>query len=182
MSEHEHQSGEQLRGPERSQELEKIAAEALKEIERTAETVTENAAEKLEQARAKIEQQAETPPPAIAEKEKPKAHHPTSLDKKHAYWQTVGAMQRRLKPASRTFSKVIHTPVVEKASDFAGSTIFRPSVTAGATTTALIVGAFFYITARHYGFGLRGSEFIVSLAAGAIIGLMIELLAKPFRK
>ncbi len=182
MEQEPRQSPEQQKSAEQSIELDKIAAEALRQIEKSAEIVTENAAEKIELARAKIEQQPETPKPAIAEKERAKAHHPTGLDKKRAYWQTMDAMQRRLKPASRTFSKVIHAPVVEKASDFAGATIFRPSVTLGATTTALVVGAFFYITARHFGFALRGSEFVLFLAVGAIIGLFVELIAKPFRK
>ncbi len=183
MTEHgaEH-SPEHGRSPERSAELREAAAEALKNIERAAETVGENAADKLEAAREAIEHQAEAPVVPIAEKEAPKKHHPTIFDKQHAYWQTVHAMQRRLKPASRAFSKVIHAPAIEKTSDIAAKTVFRPSVTLGATTTALVVGAFFYITAQTYGFPLRGSEFAVSLLAGAILGLILEAVFKPLKR
>lgn len=184
MSEHQAEhSPEQQRSAERAAEIEQAAAEALKNIEKSAEYVAENTAEKITAARELIEKQAETTTVPAAEKQAPPAaHHPTKLDKTKAYWQTVHAMQRRLKPASKQFSKLIHNPAVEKTSEFASKTVFRPSITLGATATALIVGGFFYVTARHYGFALSGSEFIVSLAAGALIGLMLEILTKPFRK
>lgn len=182
MSEQQHQTPEHSRQPERSAEIEQAAAEALKSIERSAEVVAENTAEKIEAAREMIEKQAEVQVVPTTEKEAPKAHHPTKLDKTRAYWDTVHAMQRRLKPASRRFSKVIHNPTIEKTSEFASKTVFRPSVTLGASATALIVGGFFFLTARRYGFALSGSEFVVALVSGAIIGLMLELLTKPFRK
>lgn len=180
MSERHHDSPEHSKSPEQSAELAEAAGEALKRIEHSAEVVGENAAEKLEAARETIEKQAEAPV-AMAEKETPKGHHPTRLDKKASYWQTVHAMQRRLSPASRKFSKFIHNPSVEEASEIVGKTILRPSVALGATTTALIVGAFFYLTARNYGFLLSGSEFTLSLLVGGILGAIIELTTKTIR-
>lgn len=180
MTERHHQSPEHSNSPERSAELAEAAGEALKRIEQTAEVVGENAAEKLEAAREAIEKQAEVPVPST-EKEAPKKHHPTRLDKNASYWQTVHAMQRRLKPASRKFSKFIHNPSVEGASEIVGKTVLRPSVALGATSTALIVGAFFYLTAHRYGFVLSGSEFIVSMLVGGILGAILEFSAKTIR-
>lgn len=180
MSERHHDTPEHSKSPEHSAELAEAAGEALKRIEHTAEVVGENAAEKLVAAREAIEKQAEAPVPT-AEKEATKKHHPTRLDKKSSYWQTVHAMQRRLKPASREFSKFIHNPSVEQASDVVGKTVLRPSVALGATSTALIVGAFFYFTARQYGFLLSGSEFIVSMLVGGILGTILEFSFKAIR-
>lgn len=167
--------------PERSAEIAEAAGEALKRIEHTAETVGENAAEKIEAAREVIEKQAEAPAP-VAEKEAAKKHHPTHVDKQASYWQTVRAMQRRLKPASRQFSEFIHKPTVEKTSEFLGKTVMRPSVTLGATSTALIVGGFFYLTARRYGFALSGSEILLSLLVGGLLGIFIEAIIKSTRR
>lgn len=178
MSERHHEH--EPKGPEQSAEIAEAAGEALKRIEHTAEVVGENAAEKIEAAREIIEKQAEAPAPA-AEKEVTKKHHPTRLDKKATYWQTVHAMQRRLKPASRKFSKIIHNPSIEQASEFVGKTVMRPSVTLGATSTALIVGAFFYLTARRYGYVLSGSEVLLSLLVGGLLGVIIEAIIKAAR-
>jgi hypothetical protein len=60
--------------------------------------------------------------------------------------------------------------------------VARPSVAAGATWTALIVGAVFYFTARHYGYMLSGSELLFSFVAGAVIGLAVEGLWRSLHR
>lgn len=181
MSNERERSLEGIRGPEKSSELQEAAAEARERIKHSPETA-DNSAEKIEAAREVIEKQAEKPAPSAAEEESPKKHHPTHHDKKASYWQTVHAMQRRLRPMSKRFSKVIHAPAIETASEALGKTVMRPSVTLGATTSALFVGAFFYLTARRYGFILSGSEFLLSLLVGGILGAVLEFALKPFRK
>ena len=61
-------------------------------------------------------------------------------------------------------------------------TVMRPSVTLGATWTALIVGVVFYWTARHYGFRLSGSEMILALIVGGLLGAGLEWLGFLLRR
>ncbi|MBW3538625.1 hypothetical protein KY386_04010 [Candidatus Parcubacteria bacterium] len=159
-------------------------AESLQNRERSPETPDESAetqAERVELARAKLERH-EQPPPPQAETEAAPKPHPTRLDKAAAYAQTLASLQRRLTPGSRAFSRLIHAPAVESASEALGKTVARPSVTLGATLTSLLVGGFFYLTARRYGFVLSGSEFVLSLLAGAVLGLVAEGVFKLFRR
>ena len=59
-------------------------------------------------------------------------------------------MQSELSPASRTFSKVIHNPAVEKTSEVIGSTVARPNlIIAGAL--GAIASVIVYFISRRYG-------------------------------
>jgi hypothetical protein len=160
-------AGEQLKGPERQASGE------------TREQAEHKQAEQLEAARGKLET---TPEPQAKASEREAAPHATKLDKESAYWDTLRSVQRHLKPVSRSFSKVIHSPAVERASEVAGATVARPSVTLGATATALLVGGFLYITARSYGYSLSGSEFLLSLLVGGVLGILAEGIGKLFKR
>ncbi|TAK88919.1 hypothetical protein EPO04_02290 [Patescibacteria group bacterium] len=163
-----------------STEIEQAAAERLKNLERSAERITgpedgvEAAREKLRQAER---QSAQTERASIQE-DRPKAQ-PISLEAN--YRHTMTTLQHRLKPASRTFSKVIHSPVVERTSEVVGSTIARPSVTVGATGGALIFSTTLYLYARYYGFTLKGSEIWIGLLVGGVIGLVAEFSLRLLR-
>jgi hypothetical protein len=177
--EREPKSHEQL-GP--SPETLAEATERLKPHESSPEANQENQVGKVEAARQQIERQAETAPPLVEAEVKPRPAHPTKFDKQRAYTETMASLRLHLKPAGRRFSKFVHTPVVEKTSEVLEKTVMRPSVTLGATLTALIIGGFVYITAKFYGgFTLSGSEFLFALIIGGLIGAVIELLTKPFR-
>jgi hypothetical protein len=160
-------------------------AELQAERERRLETLRaehqenghEKAEDRAERAREVIHHQAEHAPKPAEHEAAP--HHPMHqvhhlLNHKLNYQQTLSSIQRKLKPASRNFSKFIHQPAVERASDIVGNTVARPSVAAGASWTALIVGGLFYFTARRYGYTLSGSEIIVSLLVGGLLGLVLE--------
>jgi hypothetical protein len=164
-------------------ELERTAAENLKKIhEQSLETNTnhehQEQQKRTEAAREALrhedeEQKAPEAPPAEAA---PRHRIAAMLNQRLNYTQTLASLQRRLTPAGRTFSRVIHNPVVEKASEALETTIARPSIMAGSTWTALIIGSVFYFTARRYGYNLSGSEIDVSFLLGAAIGLILEWL------
>ncbi|HUC86752.1 MAG TPA: hypothetical protein VMR75_00285, partial [Candidatus Saccharimonadales bacterium] len=107
---------------------------------------------------------------------------PPILTKAANYRQTMVSLRHRMKPAARTFSKIIHTPSIEAASEVVGKTILRPSATLGATTTAVLFTGFLYIYARHYGFVLRGSGIWITLLLGAVVGLAVEVLYRMMRR
>jgi hypothetical protein len=88
----------------------------------------------------------------------------------------MNSLRRDLGSGRRTFSKVIHTPVIESLSDALDQTILRPSVILGATLTSLIVGGSLYFNAEYFGFPLSGSEFVASLIVGGLLGLFVEFV------
>lgn len=169
-------------GQERGVEQPKPELEASPEAGKSPEHAQESEADRnkhVEAARAKIEQSA-------AEKAEPaKEHAPKKmsgmLDPKQAYADTMASIQRHLSGPQKTFSKVIHNSSVEKASEAVGQTVLRPSVTLGASSTALLVGAFTYWLAKHYGYAISGSTILLSLIIGGIAGLLLEGLAKLLR-
>jgi hypothetical protein len=167
------------KGPERSSELAEIAKEQLSKIESSQEKVhnkPENHSEQLESARNTIEAQA-APEPEPINTEKEQIQTPvTRFDLQQNYAHTLKSLQRTMTPVAKTFSRVIHNPAVEAVSEVAGKTVFRPSVTLGATTAATLLGGFVYFVARASGFELAGSEFWLALVVGGLIGLVIEFV------
>ncbi|HYG84234.1 MAG TPA: hypothetical protein VD907_05120 [Verrucomicrobiae bacterium] len=100
----------------------------------------------------------------------------TKADKKAAYNQALREVQTELRPTERTISKVIHNPVIEKASDVAGATIFRPNAVLAAGICGFILSGAAYVLARHFGYVLSGFETIGALIVGFIIGLLYDFL------
>ena len=163
--------------PHHHAEIERAAAERLKQLERSPEqheskeASVEAAREQLVHIEAAPSHTEVTP---VAEPSAPRA----ILSKSANYRQTMVTLRHRLGPTSRSFSKLIHTPIVEKTSAVIGSTVLRPSVSLGATTTAVFLTGFIYLYARHYGFLLRGSEIWITLILGGVLGLFIEAVYK----
>jgi hypothetical protein len=180
---HEHESHSPER-QEQDSELNELRAERLEAAEnRHSGERAEDKAEQAEAARRAIEKAAEhQPAPAPQEKPKERDKPITHYDKEISYKHTMQSLQRHMSPAQRTFSKVIHQPAVEKTSDALAKTVFRPSVTVGATVAALVAGGASYLIARHYGYGLAGSEFLIFLVIGGVVGVVVEGLSRLFRR
>jgi hypothetical protein len=178
--EHHHEHAE--RNEQQAAELEAARREKLEELRQSAEHEPQDAEHRAEAAREVIHAHEPAPEPSDHHEAAPPEPQPKPfLDHRLNYRQTLASLQRQLKPASRAFSKVIHTPAVEKTSEVLERTVARPSVTLGATWTALIVGGVFYFTARHFGYALSGSELLFSFIVGAVIGLIIEGLWRAAR-
>jgi flagellar biosynthesis/type III secretory pathway protein FliH len=177
-------SNERLRhdiSAELSAELEQLE-HARPRPEQHAEQAAAEQYERAEAAREVIQQQAEQESAQAEQAPAPAAKQPTRLDLARSYRDTMTSMQRRLGPTSRRFSRVVHQPAIEQASEVVGTTIVRPSVALGATLTALIVGGFLYLYAGMYGFTLSGSEFVLSLVVGGVLGLLLEGLMRLWRR
>lgn len=173
----------QQHGPERhslrAENLEQLIH--LRKTERAPRPSPEKEQNRIEQARHQIERHAEH----ASKRSEQAAHQPTTVtayERSRSYRHTLSSLQHRLRPRQRSFSHFIHRPIIERTSDVVANTIARPSVTLGATITAALVGGFFYISARRYGFELSGSEFIVSLFVGGLLGFVIELSLKAIRR
>ena len=139
--------------------------------------------EDVEEIRQKVEKHAE--PGAEQSSKRAERTTPDSVSvkgKKEAYTQTMRRVRTKLNPAQKAFSAVIHAPVVEQASELAGKTIARPSGILGGGLFALIGLVVVTFYARRNGFQLAGSEFILLLASGFIVGVIIEITAKLIRR
>jgi hypothetical protein len=180
MSEKLTQGVEHQKSAEQAADLERLAAEKLQDRRERVEKA-ENRTEQAEKAREAIAK-VETPRPAAEKEYTPQHRSLSGLDRRLNFRQTMVSMQSRLGPVSRSFSKFIHNPVVERTSDAVGKTIARPSAALGATTTALVVGLILYFTARFYGFSLRGPELVLAFVVGGIIGLLVEAIYKTLRR
>lgn len=155
-------------------ERERASAELEKRLELNAEKSTAENAEKarveaLELAKEK-EKEVETP-----DKQREVAPvRPRKRDLDASFNKTMEHIRKDMSPASRTFSKVIHNPVVDKTSEAIGNTVARPNlILAGAIGTLTLCLAV-YLIAKHYGYTLSGFEAIGTFIIGWTVGAVIE--------
>lgn len=144
-------------------EAKKIEKQDVQELKRSAEKAAEVEKKKTEKEVAPLEKRRDTP---AQRKAKAKA----------SYKKTMKETQAQMKPAERSFSKVIHTPVVEKTSEALGSTVARPNAILAGSATAFLFTLGLYLFAKYYGYPLSGSETIAAFVLGWIVGLLFDYL------
>jgi len=106
----------------------------------------------------------------------------TPTQRREAYQKTMQSIQQQMPPAQRTFSRFIHSPKIEQASEVIGSTVVRPnSILLGALCAFLAVLGL-YALAKRMGFALSGFETIGAFIIGWAIGLVVDGLRGLFRK
>ena len=156
-------------------------AELAKSLENQAEQSPESRANDLERARAEANKEA------LMSKERGGAEsksggEPTSStirkvtkkQKTAEYKKTMSAIRSEMSAPARTFSKVIHNPVVEKSSELVGNTIARPNALLAGSTAAFVAVAIIYIVAKQYGYPLSGFESIGAFVIGWLIGITFD--------
>jgi len=102
-------------------------------------------------------------------------------DKEYGFKATMHTVRKDMSLPEKQFSKFIHRPIVEKASEVAGKTVARPSGIAGAAIASFIGLLMVYGVAKYAGFTLSGSEMPILLTIGFALGLVGEWLLKSFR-
>ena len=158
-------------------------AEALRDkLER--ERSPEDSANKLENARYEMEAAFESEggnrgnvavqPKNSMPSSKQHIKKATKSQKEKEYKKTLETVRKNMTPAERTFSKVIHNPVVEKTSEVAGATVARPAALLAGSLSSLILTAVVYTIAKYYSYRLSGSEWIATFIIGWAIGLIID--------
>jgi hypothetical protein len=100
----------------------------------------------------------------------------TKREKDKAYKQTLARVQSEMNAPARTFSKVIHAPIIEKTSEIIGSTAARPNALLTGSVMALIMLSIVYVIGRTYGYQLSGFEMIASYSLGWVLGLMADYI------
>jgi hypothetical protein len=138
----------------------------------------------LEQARHKVEQEvekshkAEAPEPADKLHE-PRQDYPANRElKEMAYSRSLNRARKQLSPAGRTFSKFIHQPAVNAASEALGRTVGRPSGIFGGGLLALVGTSGYYYLTKHYGYTYNYFIFVLLLGFGFLLGWTLELAWK----
>lgn len=173
---------EQLKtGGEHGPEVQKAAGERLEQLrnpeaskDRLEDSETRVAAERKE-----VEAVLNKEQPAKKGGETNTASRRVTLskkDKKASFKQTMNRAQAEMSPSERIFSKFIHTPSVEKTSEFVGKTVARPNAILAGSISALILVSIVYATARTYGFRLSGFETIAAFILGWVIGVVFDFL------
>lgn len=170
---------------------ETAAGERLKQLEKSPERQAEkepDQTETLEKARSEAAKEAlssrETKPGHREETEREPHHAPSPSRKQKAaeYDKTMKGVRSQLSKPSRSFSKAIHQPTVEKASDVVGASVARPNAILAGSFTAFVAVLGLYLWAWHVGFRLTGFEFIGAFAIGWIIGMLLDLLRVAFKR
>ena len=164
------------------------AGEQLQKLQEQLETKAEgkeNHGEKLESARRETEAAFSRE----SGKENKQGGEPSASGVRHAskqqrsasYAATMRQIQSEMDASSRTFSKFIHNPSVEKLSDAVGSSVARPNAVLAGSIAATFLTLFVFLVAKQYGYRLSGFEtigtFFVGWASGLIYDYTRTLLA-----
>lgn len=138
---------------------------------------------KAERARSEALESAISVESSSSEKKKAKeassSKHRGPISKKQkeaSFKRQMKEVQSSLSGPSRTFSKVIHNKVVEKASDAVGATVARPNAILAGAVVAFILTLGVYVTAKIVGYRLSGFETIGAFILGWIIGIIYDYL------
>ena len=146
--------------------------ETLRAARHEAEQVYEQAAEQ-ERATAEAQRrQRET-------REQQRAEHQRQASpaaQQERFDKTMAAVQSQLSPSSRAFSKVIHNPAIEKASEVTGNTVARPNALLSGAIAAFVLTLAIYLIARFNGYPLSGAESIAAFALGWLCGLAFDFV------
>ena len=146
--------------------------ETLRAARHEAEQVYEQAAQQ-ERATAEAERrQRETREQQRAERQR----QTSPAAQQERFDKTMAAVQSQLSSSSRAFSKVIHNPAIEKASEVTGSTVARPNALLSGAIAAFVLTLAIYLIARFNGYPLSGAESIAAFALGWLCGLAFDFV------
>jgi len=178
---------QQPQGPENNIETPKVSPEKYEalgeELKQNAERGVENGEKAVERARVEALENAISVEKGSAEK----AHKPnegpvvarrrggiSKKEGKASFNKRMAHVQAELPPTQRAFSKLIHSPAVEKTSEVVGGTIARPNAILSGAVVAFVLVLAVYLVAKHFGYVLSGFETIGAFIVGWIIGVLYD--------
>lgn len=170
---------EKAKSPEKNiskSELEKQESELAKRGEQAEKKLAaEKEKRELDLSKEKVKRESQP------ETRKREASSYTKAEKKAVYKKQLSHVRAQLPRGARTFSKVVHNPVVEKVSDATAKTVFRPSALIGGAVSGIVIGLIIYFGARYYGYVMPTFTLIALLIAGGILGVLIEFIITRFK-
>jgi hypothetical protein len=87
-----------------------------------------------------------------------------------------------LSPPERVFSKVIHNPAVEKASDITAKTIARPSGLLLGSIGAFVASLAVFVISRRTGFTYNFLIFMIMFVIFYLFGIVLELFLQLIKR
>ncbi len=170
-----------LEALEDSHEKEKLG----EQLEKKAEQAGSEKGKELDSARREaLEEAVSEKDRAPAEKIEAKQPDQGPITKKQLdqnFKKTMDSIRKKdMGPASRTFSKIIHHPVIDKTSEALGKTVARPNLILAGALGTLILGSIVYFIAKRYGYVLSGFEAIGTFILGWAVGAIAEFARVGF--
>lgn len=142
--------------------------------------------ESIEAIRRTVEQQAISTEAPLFEKQAEQSNsapqYTTKQIKNDRYRSTLVHVRKHLSPAQKTFSKIVHQPFIETASEIGAKTIGRPSGILSGGLIALFGSLSIMIIARRVGFEVPSSIFAIFFVGGFLIGIIIETVYHRLKK
>lgn len=123
---------------------------------------------------AESSKQEKVPSQEIEQESRQEQQSTTKNRQKESFQKTMNTVQSQMSAPSRTFSKIIHNPIIEKVSDTASKTIARPNAILSGSLMALVFTLAIYYIARSNGYPLTGTETIAAFVLGWAIGNIID--------
>ena len=96
--------------------------------------------------------------------------------------KTIAGIQKQLPANERTFSKVVHNPVIDKISAVGERTIARPIGILGGGALALLGSLLSTYFSRKFGMSYNIFMFVIFFAVGYILATLLELLYRSTSK
>jgi hypothetical protein len=158
---------------EQSEKLRKLESKAEKGAEQSGEQMAADARKETEAIFAKESGKERrqggepTASPSVIRKI-------TKREKDRANKQTLERVQAEMSAPARTFSKILHSPVIEKTSEVVGSTAARPNALLTGALVALALLSVVYAVGQTYGYRLSGFEMIAANSFGWVLGLLAD--------
>lgn len=171
--EHGHETHE-LVSPEHHERIARHTAEQAEHAKR------EKSAENLAKIREMAEKEAASAN-SIKTETAPRDDTESMVGMQHslkaqAYARTLAKVRSHLPAPARAFSKVVHSPVVDKLSGVGAQTVGRPSGLLGGSLVAFLGSVTILYYSKHYGFSYNYLMLFILFAGGFAAGAAIELL------
>ncbi|HEY1064213.1 MAG TPA: hypothetical protein VGE30_02850, partial [Candidatus Saccharimonadales bacterium] len=96
--------------------------------------------------------------------------------------RNLSHVQSRLKPAEKSFSKVIHQPLVRRVSESAAKTVTRPSGMLGGGILAFFGSVLYLVLSHRIGFTYNYAMFLCFFVGGFLLGVTLEYVAHWLRR
>jgi hypothetical protein len=102
--------------------------------------------------------------------------------KNSAFEQTLERVRRQLPVHQRIFSKIIHKPAIDNASQVIGASIARPSGLLFGGLFSLIFSVLAIFISRYFGYEYNFTISLLGFLGGFFLGLLFELLIRSIRR
>ncbi len=174
-------SKEQVHHKESKEHLEQIKSK----LEKGAEEAGQLTEKEVTEARKTVESEAisgKETAPGSSEKKSQQAI--TKAEKTRTYKMTMQRAQNQMSKPSKTFSKFIHNPTVERTSEALGATVARPSGILGAGIMGFIGISIVLYYARQNGCPINNRYTLVIglFVGGWLLGMVFEFILKSLKK